>query len=308
MTKLERRQVRRRGSLHEGLWFCAAAATGAAAAATHAEVLHDTTAMTDNGAYDGLAENFLGGFAEHNVLLDQQSADDFDLLDRSSITSVTFDLLTHSPFAQAAPADGVLIEFWPDDGGAPTDGAIAAYFSTDFELTQFTDTVFGITGLRFSVDLTRAGITLGPGTWWASLVPVDETPSGINYKSIRTEGFPIGHSGHVRDGGVAHGNGYQGLYGTPNWEPFSFYGLNPSDIAMKIEGEPTTPPCQWDCDGNADGIVSVTDLLALLGQFDPSSPINCNGGACDFDTNGCVDVVDLLSLLAHYDPAGLRCP
>ena len=66
--------------------------------------------------------------------------------------------------------------------------------------------------------------------------------------------------------------------------------------------------CPWDCDGNDDGVVGVTDLLALLGQFDPMFPDNCTGGSCDFDGNGCVDVVDLLKLLAHYDPAGVGCP
>ncbi len=66
--------------------------------------------------------------------------------------------------------------------------------------------------------------------------------------------------------------------------------------------------CPWDCDGNNDGIVGVTDLLALLGQYDPMSPNNCTGGSCDFDGSGCVDIVDLLKLLAHYDPAGVGCP
>ena len=67
-------------------------------------------------------------------------------------------------------------------------------------------------------------------------------------------------------------------------------------------------PCPWDCDGNDDGIVGVSDLLALLGQYDPESPNNCTGGPCDFDGSGCVDIVDLLKLLAHYDPAGIGCP
>ena len=53
---------------------------------------------------------------------------------------------------------------------------------------------------------------------------------------------------------------------------------------------------------------SGTDLLGLLGQYDPQSPLNCTGGSCDFDNSGCVDVVDLLKLLAHYDPAGVGCP
>ncbi len=70
-------------------------------------------------------------------------------------------------------------------------------------------------------------------------------------------------------------------------------------------------PCPWDCDASGDGNVNVTDLLALLGQYDPLAPNVCDGGEpCDYDGNGCVDVTDLLKLLAHYtvDPLGIGCP
>ncbi len=69
-----------------------------------------------------------------------------------------------------------------------------------------------------------------------------------------------------------------------------------------------SPACRFDCDGTDDGIVSVTDLLALLAQYDVMAPARCEGGSCDYNNDGCVDVVDLLKLLAHYDPAGLGCP
>ena len=59
---------------------------------------------------------------------------------------------------------------------------------------------------------------------------------------------------------------------------------------------------------SGDGIVSVVDLLALLGQYDPTAPIGCTGGSCDFNGDGCVDVVDLLKLLGHYDRDGAGCP
>ncbi len=70
------------------------------------------------------------------------------------------------------------------------------------------------------------------------------------------------------------------------------------------------PACAWDCDGSADGNVNINDLLALLGQYDATAPVNCVGGSCDYDGSGCVDVVDLLKLLAHYttDPLGIGCP
>ncbi len=69
--------------------------------------------------------------------------------------------------------------------------------------------------------------------------------------------------------------------------------------------------CPWNCDGSVDGSVNVADLLALLAQFDVSSPIDCTGGSCDFNADGCVDVTDMLKLLAHYntDPVGgVGCP
>ncbi len=92
-------------------------------------------------------------------------------------------------------------------------------------------------------------------------------------------------------------------------------GLGPASMGPVPMGSVKARPnvtgamgCPWDCDGLDDGIVSVTDLLALLAQYNPQSPTNCTGGSCDYNGDGCVDVVDLLKLLAHYDPAGLGCP
>ena len=50
---------------------------------------------------------------------------------------------------------------------------------------------------------------------------------------------------------------------------------------------------QCTTDGNGDGVVDVTDLLGLLGQY---------GGAGSYDSNGngAVDVSDLLALLGEY--------
>ena len=95
-----------------------------------------------------------------------------------------------------------------------------------------------------------------------------------------------------------------------------FEGL--MNILYESGGEPFTtvatfqhlaePPCPWDCDGSNDGIVSVLDLLALLAQFDPGAPNNCNGGSCDYNADGCVDIIDVLKFLAHRDPTGMGCP
>ncbi len=72
-----------------------------------------------------------------------------------------------------------------------------------------------------------------------------------------------------------------------------------------------SPACAWDCDGSGDGNTNVSDLLALLGQYDPLAPGVCDGSeSCDYDNDGCVDISDLLKVLAHYtiDPLGIGCP
>ncbi len=71
---------------------------------------------------------------------------------------------------------------------------------------------------------------------------------------------------------------------------------------------PDSPPCPWDCDGSNDASVNILDILAMLGQYDPSAPVGCNGGSCDFNNDGCVDATDLLNVLAHFSPLGFGCP
>ena len=57
--------------------------------------------------------------------------------------------------------------------------------------------------------------------------------------------------------------------------------------------------CNCPHDLDADGSVSVSDLLSLLGSWGP-----CKGCPADFDGNGTVGVSDLLVLLANWGP----CP
>jgi len=62
-------------------------------------------------------------------------------------------------------------------------------------------------------------------------------------------------------------------------------------------------PCPWDL--NADGQVSVPDLLELIAGFGP-----CDGNCpADFDGDGFVGVPDLLALIANFGPCpGSDCP
>ncbi len=51
--------------------------------------------------------------------------------------------------------------------------------------------------------------------------------------------------------------------------------------------------CPWDVDD--DGVVGITDLLALLAKWGP-----CPGCPSDFDNDGDVGITDLLKLLANW--------
>ena len=52
--------------------------------------------------------------------------------------------------------------------------------------------------------------------------------------------------------------------------------------------------CAWDCGGDNDDDVGITDFLALLAQW--GGP-----GSCDFDGLG-VGISDFLALLANWGP------
>lgn len=62
------------------------------------------------------------------------------------------------------------------------------------------------------------------------------------------------------------------------------------------------PPCPWDLagPGGPDGVVSINDLLAVLGAWGPCPP-PC---PADLDGSGAVGVPDLLALLFNWGP----CP
>ncbi len=282
------------------LLIATAVAIATAPGIVEADVLYDTTWMTDEGLYNETMSSLIGAAAIFGSIRDSQTADDFELADAHVITSVTGDFGTLQP--GAVPADGFLIEIFEDLGGFPSEVPTAVVFTEAFEWTPFEDIVWGsLAGRRFTVDLSEEGITLGAGTWWVSILPVDLTPDGVDYRQLRRLELLNGSPAHLRDGGIDHGNGYPGFYGPTDWTPFDEVGaLEAGDLAMKIEGTPVKPVCPWDIDGSGD--VGVKDLLFLLGAWGPCPP---KGGCpADFDNTGAVDVKDLLFLLGAWG----QCP
>ena len=262
-----------------------------------ADVLYDTTWMTDKGLYNETMSGYIGGLGAQAFFVDSQTADDFELADAHVITSVTGDFFTLQP--GFVPADGILIEIFEDLDGFPSEIRTAAVFSSNYEMTPFPDIVWdSLVGRRFTVDLSEEGITLDPGTWWVSFVPVDLSPDGADYRQLRKLNLLNGNPAHLRDGGIDHGNGYPGFFGFPDWTPFDQFGGSTSgDLAMRIAGAPVKPACPWDLDDN--GSVGASDLLSLLVSWGP-----CKGCPADFNGDNTIGSSDLLALLVNWGP----CP
>ena len=260
-----------------------------------ADVLYDTTWMTDDGTWTvpGVPSQIAAYQTDNpNALIDVNAADDFVLSSSATLTSVTGDFYSNGTFG----GEGLLIEFFGDNDGTPSGVATEAVFVTldnGLSIEPFSTGFPDFPGMRLVADLSSADITLGPGTWWISIVAVHEqTPSQI-YRWLRKVGFQNGLELHVRNGGKAHGNGYQGTWGTDDWTPISNFGSNkPGDVAMKIEGtiDQGNPA---DLDGS--GAVDVNDLLILLGNWGTDGV-----GAGLADPNDIVDVADLLVLLSAW--------
>lgn len=228
----------------------AAVLLAAAAMPAGAAVLYDTTGMTDNQTYDSTNDTFIGGRFSNPGPLDGQLADDFSIASPYDITSVSADFVVSS--LNQSPANGFLVEFFSDVGGAPSDTPAAAVLSSDFTASSFTTNVFNPVvwnGRRFTIDLSSDGVSLGAGTWWLSVTPVDETDDGGRFGILRTGGVNTGSFVHVRDGGIAHANGYTGIYGVTDWTPLFDSGFGTGiqsflagDAALRVEGNLVPSP------------------------------------------------------------------
>ena len=228
---------------------------GLGAGSASADVLYDTTSMTDNGTFSAFVPSQISADSptDPNLLGDMNAADDFSLSGTTDLTSITGDFLSTAAFG----GEGVLVEFFSDLGGTPSEAPTATYFATAGSGLSVTTLDVGIpeaTFLRFTVDLSAAGISLGAGDWWVSMVVVHETTPSQIYRQLRQEGFQNGHEVHVRDGGLDHANGIQGVWGVDDWTAISFFGNQVGDIAMRIEGTVIPGPSSLALLGLAGGV------------------------------------------------------
>jgi len=201
-----------------------------------------------------------GGIALGGELADMQLADDFTLGTAHDVTRVTADFGGLVLGSLPPAGSSVMVEFFTDAGGTPSETAAASVTTTGWDLVSTIPNNTGIwgtganePGARVSVDLSASGVTLGAGTWWMSVVVIDESPTSDAYMWLGRRDLPsLGNTLHTRDGGQDHGNGYTGLVGSNDW--ITHTDGSDANLAMRIEGVPVPAP-------GAAGVLVLSGLL-----------------------------------------------
>lgn len=211
------------------------AAGAVGGAASQPFVIYDSLWIHDNGVMNAGVGNAIGGSVAFPSLgtVDIQIAEDF-VLDRPATLSVgVIDIMTHDG---TVPAEGIWVQVYPDAGGKPAEDVAFDWVATEefFEVEEiFSPLEFR--AWRITIDLTPAGIELDEGAWWVNFQPLDIETHGDWFWSIGAVGIdPIGFPSHVRDGWLAHGNRYRGLWNSTVWIPHNFRGN--AVLSWRLEG------------------------------------------------------------------------
>jgi hypothetical protein len=238
-------------------------------------VLYDTLFITTQGLTDAGIGNCIGGARVFPSLgtTDAQLADDLVVQAPTLLTLVTVDVSTFDPGDM--PDEGFRVQFYADAGGVPSETLHVETIATSYTHAPLAP-VSGFDAFRFEIDLSGAGITLAPGTWWMDVQPLDEAHGGWFWSSARLDlDPPIGNPAHVRDGWLAHGTSANGLWNSTTWFPHSFRGMGTP--ARKLEGTAPGPSCRPDLTTSAvpgspgygipNGVLNNDDFFYYLSQY-----------------------------------------
>lgn len=284
-------------------------------------VIHDTRAAVTGGTWNNYAASYIGGISgesQGGIPHDQQAADDFIVTQRIQLTSVLVDFIAE--LSPLPPTQGLLVEIFSNlPSNLPTEIPI---FSTTILPTEIitmgtfplaggspgnAGTIPNYTRLSWRVDFTQT-VILDPGTWWISMVPIDESPFGGLYHWVGTTVNSSGFVSPFRCGGVDHGNSYPCHNATTNTRPdwsasLAGFGGRPRTLSMRIEGQLPQGAC---CNSTTCGVVSSA-AECIGGTFqgdgttcsaDPANPTTC----CPANFNGTngLSVQDIFDFLAAY--------
>ncbi len=290
---------RRPGMAHlAAVGLCCCAGGGSACA----EVLYDTREMVAVAeGWNRAWLSVIGGMGFFGSPRDNQTADDFTLAAKARLGRVTVDFIHSGATPADVPAGGFLVEFFPDVGERPSDGASISVSTMSFTLAgTFAQGAPPQSSQEppwrstFIIDLGSNNVVLPAGQWWISVQALDDTPFGSAYawagQSAPAEQF--GAPTHHRGGGQAHGNGYPGE--TNNWF-IGPVGSSARQQSMRVESA-----ASGDLDG--DGVIGSGDLAIVLGAWGACG----QGGVCpaDLDDDGMVGSSDLALILGAWGQGG----
>jgi hypothetical protein len=276
-------------------FVCAAGAFSCGAAAQ--TVVYDTLSITDNGLYNRAFGDCIGVPPDQFDPFDLQLADDFALESQTMITRVTADFVSS---ITAQLPDAVWVQFFADVDGAPSNDVTGELIAVGHPAITVTDLgplntpAPNNNGVRLSIDVSSAGITLGPGTWWVSVQPVQLEVPGW-YWILRQLNVVVGNDCFARNGGTHHMGEYGGFQGVliedyNDWARMGDIGLQTSTVPMRIEG--SSSACRADF--NADGEANSQDFFDFLNAFFSSAP------SSDFNSDGVTNSQDFFDFLTIF--------
>jgi hypothetical protein len=258
-------------------------------------VIYDTLSITDDSLYNRAFGNCIGFPPGATDPFDLQLADDFELKVQTTITRVVADFVSTIP---AHAPEAVWVQFFADVGGAPSDEMTADLIAigdavTVVDLGLLNTPAPNNNGVRFSVDLSKAGVALGAGTWWVSVQPVDvKAPAW--YWILRQLNSVVGFDNFGRNGGTHHKGPFGGFQGVlieeyNNWAELGAIGFLTGTVPMRIEG---SGGCRADF--NADGEVNSQDFFDFLNAFFTGLP------SADFNGDGSTNSQDFFDFLSEF--------
>lgn len=123
------------------------------------------------------------------------------------------------------------------DQCGPNNRAAVTYEAVPQEViaTPFEDHLFGMEGMRLTVDISASGIVLPRGAWWVNAQPIDLTGGGDAFYQVWKYDWQVGGGGHWKDGAEEHRYRFTDRGQWPVWARLYPRG-NPAQKVIAADG------------------------------------------------------------------------
>jgi len=206
-----------------------------AAGTASADVLVDNQSIFYTNNYSQANGNAIGGSAIFGSPIDLQVVDDFVVPAGFgyNITSYSGNWAT---FFAGTPAGVGYAEIFAG-GGAPPEVPLYAGVVPVSGGGFVGYDAFGLASVDVTFDLTGLGAALAPGSYYISVQPM-----GPDWGYQYIANMAQGGDAYFRDGGVDHGNGYFGGYGSNDFFPSINFNGYMGTMSFKVEGTVVPAP------------------------------------------------------------------